>query len=209
MATEESTTATYGLDVSFPIHHRVSTNYGGLSEENKDETSFGRRSEEPLQILGNRQAKYLDHLNGCREKFSLIGESQSCDVYEYERLLMNRRQPQSMINMTEIGFQKVRAPEHLVQLVEAFWKANHHIQTDEDWGIGNSYQNYWESPTTMVSVDDTGLRGSGGKLKREIWSAVSAVMEEWTQQELQPSSLYGVRVYSKGAIMMPQYVPFS
>ncbi len=121
-------------------------------------------------------------------------------------MLMNRRQPQSMVNMTEVGFKKVRAPEHLTKLVEDFWQTNHLMQTEENWGTGNSYLNYWETPTRLVSVDDAGLRGSGAKLKKEIWAALSAVMEEWTQQELQPSSLYGVRVYGEGAIMLPQYV---
>ena len=200
---QEVTSVTYGLDVSFPVHHRVSTNYDVVPFENN---AVPPETDEPLQVLGNRQEMYLNHLNGCREKFSSTGDSHACDSYEYDRMLMNRRQPQSMINMTEIGFQKVRAPEHLIILVEKFWQANHVIQTEENWGMGNSYYNYWEIPTTMVSVDDSGLRGSGAKLKREIWAALSAVMEEWTQQELQPSSLYGVRVYGEGAVILPQYV---
>ena len=205
---EKGEEVTYGLDVSFPAHYRVSTNYNknGPSEDASYRAAAG--TDEPLQILGNRQELYLNHLNGCRERFSSTGDSYLCDGYEYDRMLMNRRQPQSIINMTEIGFQKVRAPEHLIQLVEEFWKANQLIQTEEHWGIGNSYHNYWKSPTMMVSVDDSGLRGSGAKLKREIWAALSAVMEEWTQQELQPSSLYGVRVYRQGAVMMPQYVTY-
>jgi hypothetical protein len=48
-----------------------------------------------------------------------------------------------------------------------------------------------------------GLRGSGAKLKEHIWAAASATMEEWTNQELQPCSLYGIRVYKEGAIMLP------
>lgn len=108
--------------------------------------------------------------------------------------------------MTEVGFQKVKAPEHLIELVQIFWDTNHRSQKEEVWGKGNSYVNTWDTPTQLVSVDDKGLRGSGHKLKTEIWAAltVSAIMEEWTQQELQPSSLYGVRVYGEGSIVMPQ-----
>lgn len=65
------------------------------------------------------------------------------------------------------------------------------------------YVNVWESPTFLVSVDDTGLRGSGIELKKQIWSAASATLEAWTNQDLQPVSMYGIRVYSEGAVMLP------
>lgn len=55
----------------------------------------------------------------------------------------------------------------------------------------------------MVSVDERGLRGSGGRLKEHISAAASAVLEEWTKVELQPSSLYGIRIYHEGTIMLP------
>ena len=55
----------------------------------------------------------------------------------------------------------------------------------------------------MISVDDQGLRGSGPELKRQIWEASAATLEEWTEQELQPCSLYGIRVYGEGSIMLP------
>jgi prolyl 4-hydroxylase len=63
--------------------------------------------------------------------------------------------------------------------------------------------NHWESPTFLISVDDKGLRGSGPELKEHIWAAASATLEEWTSQELQPVSMYGIRVYGEGAVMMP------
>jgi hypothetical protein len=44
---------------------------------------------------------------------------------------------------------------------------------------------------------------SGAELKEQIWAAASATLEEWTRQELQPVSMYGIRVYGQGAVMMP------
>ena len=204
---DTSSSVSYGLDVSFPILNRVSTNYPHL-EHNQKNFSFStpRKYENmPLQILGDRQEVYLDHLDGCREYYSETGEGYLCDTYEYDRMLMNKRQPQSMINLTETGFKKIRAPEHLRDLIEDFWNKNKDKKDlqQEAWGAGNSYVNHWNQPTTLVSVDDTGLRGSGQNLKRHIWSAASATLEEWTQQELQPCSLYGIRVYHEGAIMLP------
>lgn len=45
-----------------------------------------------LQPLGNRQSIYNNHLKSCREYYGLDGNK--CDLYEYDRMLMNQRQPQ-------------------------------------------------------------------------------------------------------------------
>lgn len=178
-----SDTLSYGIDVSFPVQ-------GQVSRENSP--------------LGNRQKEYIRHLEGCREA---CGPAQSylCDTYEYDRLIMNRRQPQSMVNLTKTGFQTIRAPSHLKELIDDFWEKNKDRRDEkpENWGKGNVYVNHWDNPTTLVSVDDKGLRGSGAVLKENIWAAASAVIEEWSHEELQPCSLYGIRVYHEGNIMLP------
>ena len=70
----------YGLDVSFPIHQRI------ITDSNNN-------------VLGDRQTLYLKHLEGCRQAYDAL----NCDMFEYDRLLMNQRQPQSMKNYTETG----------------------------------------------------------------------------------------------------------
>jgi prolyl 4-hydroxylase len=207
MAVEEEIGETdYGVDISFPTHNRVSINYPSLPHNQDPEHNIASPQFQhmPLQILGNRQELYLRHLEGCHKTYQWTDPTQ-CDLFEWDRMVMNRRQPQSMVNLTETGFKKVRAPVSLTKLVEEFWitnkdEANHKA---EQWGAGNSYVNHWEAPTTMISVDDKGLRGSGAKLKEELWAATSAIAEEWTQQELQPCSLYGIRIYHRNATMMP------
>jgi len=91
----------------------------------------------------------------------------------------------------------------VVKLIDEFWKANHFKGKEEIWGEGNTFLNHWESPSYLVSVDDKKLRGSGPELKEAIWGAAAATLETWTEQELQPCSLYGIRVYGDGAVMMP------
>jgi len=177
---DDDTTSSYGMDVSFPIHRRVQT-------ENNP--------------LGDRQSLYKKHLEGCR-KASPENEG-ACDYYEYFRMLMNVRQPQSMQNYTETGFKLIRAPDHVVELVSEFWEKNRDKAKPETWPEGNSYINFWDTPTKLVSVDDKGLRGSGPELKKNLWAAASATLEEWTSEELEPCSLYGIRVYGEGAIMLP------
>ena len=55
----------------------------------------------------------------------------------------------------------------------------------------------------MVSVEDTEMEGGGLPLKNAIWDAAQPVIEEWTQMEQRPSSMYGVRVYTEGAVLNP------
>lgn len=172
----------YGVDVSFPCHH-----------------GFATSSASDLPLEDRRQA-YLNHLEGCRQAYP--GNS-LCDSREYTRLTMNKRQPMSMTNYTDTGFLKIRALDSIVDLVSEFWQKNYFKGKEERWPEGDSIFNHWESPTYHVSVDDHTLRGSGARLKEQIWAAAAATLEKWTSQELQPVSLYGIRVYSEGAVMLP------
>lgn len=208
------TTSTYGVDVSFPIFHSVSSNFAWLPHNQEGrrreghknqgnssfETPIGQRNK-PLQPLGDRQHMYNEHLAACRSYYPK--EPHNCDLNEYNRMLMNLRQPSSMVNYTETGFQLIQAPKTLVEVISKFWKQNHYKGMQEQWPVASTHVNYWEAPTYLISVDDKGLRGSGPELKKQIWEASAAVLEEWTSQELQPCSLYGIRVYGTGAIMLP------
>jgi len=130
---EASASSSYGIDVSFPIHKRISTNYPWLPH-NVDPTNNPtpkQYEDMPIQPLGNRQEAYNKHLTGCREFYS--SEPWQCDVYEYDRMLMNIRQPQSMQNYTEMGFLKTRAPQEIIDLMSKFWDQNHLNQEQENW----------------------------------------------------------------------------
>ena len=53
----------------------------------------------------------------------------------------------------------------------------------------------------MISVEDRKLRGGGGVLKTAIWDAARDTIQEWTGEELTECSLYGIRVYTEGAVL--------
>ena len=55
----------------------------------------------------------------------------------------------------------------------------------------------------MVSVEDGKLRGGGERLKKDVWDSVKPVLQEWTGMELQPTSQYGIRVYTRNAVLSP------
>ena len=116
---------------------------------------------------------------------------------------MSLRQPQSMQNYTSTGFKKIRAPEPLRKMLTDYWESNKDKKKGEVWSTGNTYTNHWAAPTYMVSVEDQGLRGGGSALKRKLWEAARSTIEEWTGMELVPTSMYGIRVYTEGAILSP------
>lgn len=97
----------------------------------------------------------------------------------------------------------MKAPKPLWDLINNYWQANKDKKVKEEWGMGNVYTNNWAAPTYMVSVENQGLRGGGMGMKNQIWEAAKPTIEQWTGMKLQPSSLYGVRVYTEGAILAP------
>lgn len=171
----------YGVDCSFPVH----------SKEFRCDHPFA----------DDRKQAYEDFMQGCREHYAKKGNR--CDSTEEDRIRMSIRQPQSMVNYTETGFKKLRAPAEVMELLYAHYERNKADQKEEVWPAGNVYVNHWESPTYMISVEDSGLRGGGFGLKRKIWDAVQTTIEGWTQMELRPTSMYGVRVYTEGAVLNP------
>lgn len=179
-ASGQAQNADYGVDCSFPIHSK-DLNCGDL--------------------LGDRKKLYEDFMQGCRDHYGKKGNR--CDTTEDDRIEMSIRQPQSMVNYTSTGFKKIKAPKKVFDLLKDHWETNKHLAKEEVWTVGNVYVNHWESPTYMVSVEDSSLRGAGQSLKSKIWEAAKSTIEEWTGMEQKPISMYGIRTYTEGAILSP------
>lgn len=114
---------------------------------------------------------------------------------------MSREQPATQYNYTQVGFKKLKTPENVFKLIQEFWEANKSNKQVEKWGRAYTYTNNWDTPTYMVSVEDGRLRGAGSMLKSKIWNGIQPIIEEWTGHKLKPTSLYGIREYTTGAIL--------
>jgi hypothetical protein len=192
------------------MHHiPVTTNYPWLPH-NVDPEKYptpDRYKSMVQQPLGNVKARYDQYMQACADfynskKGGTVGTDQ-CRENEDDRISMTLRQPQSMRNYTDLGYRKIRAPEHVFQLLKDFWEKNKENRTPEKWSIGNIYTNHWESPTFMVSVEDESLEGGGWVLKQHIWNAARDTIEEWTGHRQAECSLYGIRIYTNGAVLAP------
>ena len=109
----------------------------------------------------------------------------------------------SMQNYTDIGFLKTRAPKQVIELATKFWEQNHLNMEPESWPVGNTYINNWVSPTYMLKIEDRRLRGGGFDFRERLWAAARESIEDWTGEDLSPTSLYGIRVYREGAVLLP------
>lgn len=195
----------YGTDISFPMHYaRVSDNYAWLPH-NVDPSipTPDRYKGMAVQVLSDMQSVYDESMEGCHKTYD--SKYQRCASNERDRIAMNLRQPRSMTNYTEIGFKKIMAPKHMFDLISDFWEKNKDgIMDDsrkEQWPAGNTYTNHWKAPTYITSVENSGLRGGGSKLKQKLWDAARETIQEWTGEELTQCSLYGIRTYSEGSIL--------
>jgi prolyl 4-hydroxylase len=173
--------ADYGVDCSFPIHNEKITC--------------------DKSILGDRQAFYDNYIAGCVKKYGKKGHR--CLDTEADRVIMSKRQPQSMVNYTDTGFKKIKAPKAVMDLLKRHWDLNKADAKEEVWPAGNTYVNHWETPTKMVSVEDKTLRGGGHELKNAVWDAAKSTIEAWTGMEQTPTSMYGIRIYGEGAVLNP------
>jgi hypothetical protein len=92
----------------------------------------------PIQPLGDMQKKHDDYMAGCVTHYG-DKKGQRCWANEEDRIEMSLRQPASMRNYTELGYTKIKAPEHVFKLIKEFWEANKGKEKTERWPAGNIY----------------------------------------------------------------------
>jgi hypothetical protein len=89
---------TISTEISHLLRPKISTNYAWLPHNVDPANNPVPKVFEnmPVQPLGDRQKIYNDHLAGCRAYYG-EQDGHKCDVYEYDRMLMNQRQPQRSV----------------------------------------------------------------------------------------------------------------
>lgn len=133
----------YGVDVSFPMHHKtVSTNYAWLPHNVDPENNPvpAEYQDMAIQPLGDMKAKYDNYIQGCVDHYNAKGgKGNRCLQNEHDRIVMTLRQPQGVYNYTKMGYTKIRAPDHVFKLLKEFWETNKGWEQPERWHAGNIY----------------------------------------------------------------------
>jgi prolyl 4-hydroxylase len=163
-------------------------------------------------VLGSSRQRdlYDAFMVGCERAAAAVGRAdvaadhdETCLRQENWRMQRNMYQPRSVVNYTETGFLKVKAPEALFRELVAFWETNKNEWVEEWPGKLSTYHNSWEAPTRIVRIENGTLVGGGNGLVRRIGDAVRPVLEAWTGMKLARASAYGVRAYRNGSILAP------
>lgn len=165
--------AEYGVDCSYPIHYGID------------------RKKCPYWY-----DKYHSMMEGCYRAYN----KEECVNNENDRMRMNLKQAPSQHNYTAIGFKKIKAPKAAWEPLIKFYNENKANAKLEKWYRGNTIVNTWESPSTMVSFENPAFRG-GITVKQQIWDGVKPIIEEWVGHQIEPTSLYGIRLYSGGSVL--------
>ena len=163
----------FGVDKSFPIHHRLGNSF-----------------------------YYSEFINGCRQKYSPDGHlcdvteqeriemnfRQPAGMVNYTELGFAKvdTPAELMVMLTEFWTANYKSPENI---------------PNETWTRGNTYTNHWAAPTKMLQIEE--LLGGGESLRTRIWDETRPILERWCGADLSPTSLYGIRVYNEGAVLAP------
>lgn len=108
---------------------------------------------------------------------------------------MTLKQPMEMRNFTSAGFAKIKAPEQVATILREYWNAHNSEQQEEAWPKANTYVNHWVAPTSMLPLDS--------HRESTIAELIRPVLEAWTGQKLILTSVYGIRIYTEGAVLAP------
>lgn len=155
-------------------------------------------------VLGNHMLpRYTSYIEECNKAAAEKGNPHQCEDDEIFRLDMNQYQPKSVYNFTKIGYKKIKAPPELFNLIREFYVRNRGKDVIE-WKTVTPYHNMWESPPTIMTLNQDQFEGGGVTLQSRIWEEAQDILEEWSGQQLSPVSLYGIRLYHNGSILAPQ-----
>ena len=96
-------------------------------------------------------------------------------------------------NYTDVGFKKDILDKKLFNKVQQFYKNNEHkaqIEIVKDF-IHKKEND--EPASTLVELD--------ANLKKEIHLHLKPILEQWSKTKLEPTFVYGIRVYGKDAVL--------
>jgi prolyl 4-hydroxylase len=160
--------------------------------------------------------RYVEYMDGCFQHYT----EEECLTSDKERMAMNLHQTRAMQNYTAAGYARMRAPAPVMEILEGFYKENYRSGIQEMGPPGAVYVNHWAFPTKMLPLEglpyDTepakrsslqkqhqGQPSLTSDQRQEIIAQIQPILETWTKMPLIPTSLYGIRIYQRGAILTP------
>lgn len=98
-------------------------------------------------------------------------------------------------NLTRTGFRKSRLGPDLFERIQAFYLENRNTAAEEHVEGEFIYAHNGQPASSLIELSEP--------LKAAIHSALSPQLSEWSQQQLVPTYVYGIRDYHHGAVLKP------
>jgi prolyl 4-hydroxylase len=118
--------------------------------------------------------------------------SQALFTEHQQRQLRNLIQPRIVPPFGEVGFKKMRIPDALWSRLESFWKVNYPTFVEE------TAKNFEENPELVQKTYNFALPQEE---KSCAHTHLQHAVEEWSGVLLEETLLFGVRVYTDGAVL--------
>jgi prolyl 4-hydroxylase len=91
-----------------------------------------------------------------------------------------------------------------MKLLTDFWNDHQRELRLEDWDTPNTYMNHWEIDSFLLPIPEEPTVAGEELLMDKIYDLVQPILSNWVGGlELTKSSLYGIRVYKQGSILVP------
>lgn len=96
---------------------------------------------------------------------------------------------------TELGFSLSKLPKDLWGSMSTYYYNNKENENIEDWEGEGTYINWWESDVYIIEMPPS--------LKIYWQERLKALVEQWSNTELELTTIYGMRKYEDGAKLLP------
>jgi prolyl 4-hydroxylase len=179
-----------------------STDEGGITQFPRIDTEFNPK--EGMAVIwsslnsdGSPNTNSLHHAQPVLKGYKAIITKwfRSNSYLENPPPMLFRQSNDYIPNYTKRGFDKAKLPQALVTKIQSFYATNLESQTIED--VPGDF---------IVNSDNSGMQSSvlvelSAELREEIHEELKSMMENWCEEELIPTFVYGIRSYQRGAVL--------
>jgi len=114
---------------------------------------------------------------------------------EASRLVDIRNQSATIRRYTPEGFKKTRAPPAIFATLHSYFQAHAANYSREEWEAEDIFVNHDQAQFLLVDMPDD------GPMRPWIFDTLRPIFEAWSGTTLKPAAIYGVRVYTEGAVL--------
>lgn len=154
---------------------------------------FVAEDEETKEVLLDMTVEYTGII-GIGDYKTMIQERHVEDEVRRTHMSEWNRHNRVKRTFSELGFKKGRLPNDLWASIGAYYYNNRDHKVREEWPGKGLFVNWWETDCFFIQIP--------WELKTKWQTRLRAMVEDWTQTELENTDIYGMRQYEPGARLL-------